>query len=83
MTNLPHIITSIGWISVAFGMIGAILNATLRQRLLRYSFMIWIGTNCFDVFVNAYFYHNWWITTQFSFYLCTAIFGFRRSLNMK
>lgn len=59
--------------------IGAMLGAFLiSQKMVREALIIWIITNSFELFVTFHYYHNYWLSIQWIFFLCNAVYGIYR-----
>jgi hypothetical protein len=75
---LPEWVNALGYVSSILAMLGAYLVARGTQKAGLAAFTIWLFTNVFELTVAGYFYHNWWMVLQFSFFTANAMYGIYR-----
>lgn len=69
---LPQYLNILGYIIATFAMIGSLC---ISLKFGRIAFKIWMVTNSYELFVTFHYYHNYWLSAQFAFYLINAFIG--------
>lgn len=78
---IPNYINDIGYFISAMAMTGALLVSMKRPLL---AFWLWVITNAFEMYVSAYYYHNFWLASQMAFFEINAWLGiwmWRKKIN--